>query len=155
MRFGRTGGAAWAFINKDGALEYRVKFDNNAVTELAIGEVILFCVRTKRRTKIDVLDLTENKQKRPLIINLFLPRPPLSSETCFYVTRARFRFSVWRFARVRPRSVRVGRADLGQRHRIDYGPGASGTAVRRGAEFVQWTVRVQRPIHLETRSRRP
>lgn len=47
MRFGRTGGAAWAFINKDGALEYRVKFDNNAVTELAIGEIILFCMHTK------------------------------------------------------------------------------------------------------------
>lgn len=51
MRFGRTSGAAWAFINKDGALEYRVKFDNNAVTELAIGEY----------TKIDALDLTRSR----------------------------------------------------------------------------------------------
>lgn len=40
MCFGRTGGVAWAFINKAGALEYHVKFDNNAVTELAIGEII-------------------------------------------------------------------------------------------------------------------
>jgi len=50
MRFGRTSGVAWTFINKEGALEYRVKFDNNAVTELAIGKF----------TKIDALDLTQS-----------------------------------------------------------------------------------------------
>lgn len=49
MCFGRTSGMAWAFINKNGALEYRVKFDNNAVTELAMGKI----------TKIDALDLTQ------------------------------------------------------------------------------------------------
>lgn len=57
MCFGRTSGVAWAFINKDGALEYRVKFDNNAVTELAIGEF----------TKIDALDLTRGLVKRAII----------------------------------------------------------------------------------------
>lgn len=69
MCFGRTSGVAWAFINKDGALEYRVKFDNNAVTELAIGEV----------TKIDALDLTSSLIKHDYLIFLralqFLANP--------------------------------------------------------------------------------
>lgn len=58
MRFGRTCGVAWAFINKDGALEYRVKFDNAAVTELAIGEFFFFFFFTK----IDALDLTQTSR---------------------------------------------------------------------------------------------
>ncbi|VVC28266.1 Chordin,CHRD,VWFC domain [Cinara cedri] len=47
----RTSGAAWAFINKDGALEYRVKFDNNAVTELAI---------VSGESRVSALDISES-----------------------------------------------------------------------------------------------
>lgn len=46
----RTSGVAWAFINKDGALEYRVKFDNNAVTELAI---------VSSESRVSALDISE------------------------------------------------------------------------------------------------
>ncbi|XP_050434445.1 dorsal-ventral patterning protein Sog isoform X2 [Adelges cooleyi] len=47
----RTSGVAWTFINKDGALEYHVKFDNNAVTELAIASA---------EPRVSAIDLSES-----------------------------------------------------------------------------------------------
>jgi len=62
--------------------------------------------------------------------------------------------SFWRVARVRPRPVRVHRAEVEQRHRVHHGSGAPGTAVRRRAELVQRVVRVQGQIRVEAGGRR-
>ncbi|XP_050546492.1 dorsal-ventral patterning protein Sog isoform X2 [Daktulosphaira vitifoliae] len=51
LKNGRTSGIGWMFINKDGALEYRVKFNNNAVSELTIAST---------ESRVSSIDLSES-----------------------------------------------------------------------------------------------